>query len=91
MADSDDDMVVICLVPIELAAWNEETYKDVAYCLMDKTAPGSDCNRALGHMFRVADFEPVDPDEYIFAAVRRGDLPRLATKPETIVQLEPRS
>lgn len=88
MTESDDDMVVICLVPIELAAWNEETYKDVAYCLMDKTGAGSVCNRALNYMFRVEDIAPTNDQEYIFAAVRRGDLPKLAQNPETIVQMD---
>lgn len=85
MTESDDDMVVIYLVPVEYAGWSADDEIIDSFCLMDKTQVGSDCNRAIDHVFRIGDFEPADPDEhYIFAAVRRGDLPRLARHPEQI-------
>lgn len=84
-----DDWVTVWLRPVEVFGVNEEH----GYGLMDSVPVWSDCNRAVGHIFRVADLPPLEgnsdwkqeeQDKCIVIRVKKRDLPKLWSNPEHI-------
>lgn len=63
-----DDLVAVRLVPVEVFGTD-------GYGLMDAVEAWSDCNRAIGRIYRVDDMPIRQDGETIEVLVRRADLP----------------
>lgn len=73
----DQDLVKVTLVPVEVFG------ADSGYGLMDAVTWWSDCNRAIGHIFRRDEEDSVpfrDPSEVITVYVPRSELPKFDKK-----------
>lgn len=72
-----EDMVEIVLVPVEVFGTVCQTCdEDVGYGLSDAVGAQSDCNRAIGRIYRRDDVEGRDSDEVITVYVPRSELPK---------------
>jgi hypothetical protein len=71
-------LVKVTLVPVETFPGEcENCQKDVSYGLMDAVSAWSDCNRAIGHIYRRDDEDAVpyrDPDDVITIYVPQSEL-----------------
>ena len=75
MTDIDRDALVpLRLVPVEVFGAED------GYGLSDAVSAWSDCNRAIGHIYRVDDRDPQyrKPGETVEIFVRQADLPFFA-------------
>lgn len=69
--DGNEDLVEVVLVPVEVFGANE------GYGLMDSVCPWSDCNRAIGHIYRReerSDVQFPNPDDVIKIYVTHSEL-----------------
>lgn len=72
-----EDLVKIVLVPVEVFGTVCQTCdEDVGYGLSDAVGAQSDCNRAIGRIYRRDDVEGRDSDEVITVYVPRSELPK---------------
>jgi hypothetical protein len=73
-----EELVKVTLVPVETFPGECPTCEtEVTYGLMDAVAGYSDCNRAIGHIYRRDDEESVphrDPADVITVYVPRSEL-----------------
>lgn len=77
------DLVAITLVPVEVFGAEcschdhaQDMCRGWGYGLCDADSVGSDCNRAVGHIYRVADTPgPYRPGEACTVYVRQEDVP----------------
>jgi hypothetical protein len=72
-----DDLVKVTLVPVEVFG------ADSGYGLVDAVSAWSDCNRAVGHIYRrdeEANVPHRNPDDVITVYVPRSELPKFDRK-----------
>jgi hypothetical protein len=84
-APSGEELARITLVPVEVFGADEEDCRDCGgtikfgYGLMDAVPAWSDCNRAIGRVYRVEDMEGRNTDgaaECITVYVPKSELPK---------------
>jgi hypothetical protein len=73
------DLVKVTLVPVEVFCTRDEE----GYGLMDGVSPWSDCNRAIGHIYRRDEEDNVpfrNPSDVITVYVPRSELSKFDRK-----------
>jgi hypothetical protein len=74
---TEDELVKVTLVPVEVFG------ADSGYGLSDAVSPWSDCNRAVGRVYRRDEEDTVphrNPEEVITVYVPRSELPKFDRK-----------